>query len=226
MLGKRIRDLRKGLGITQAKLASRCGTDQSTISRIERGDAGDLRAKTLAKLATALHTTTDSLLGRKLPFAQPDFRVHSSIQPDKAVLQQQVETYLAKSKIEGDVHVFFHTEEVDGEFVTMVQIKVREKPGRGRRRITGPLAERIVQEALAHPKLGCDRLAYELKSQGIHVGSTSVQNTLTEHQLNTRYLRAQHLLDQTETELTTAQKSAIDKVIGRSTQRETASGSQ
>lgn len=47
---------RKKAGLTQGQLARAAGTTQSVISRIERANQ-NLTVKTLARIATVLHTT-------------------------------------------------------------------------------------------------------------------------------------------------------------------------
>lgn len=61
--GKRIRQLRTELGITQEQLAELTGySGRSTISRIE-GDTASVPMQKLPLLAEALHTTTEYLIG-------------------------------------------------------------------------------------------------------------------------------------------------------------------
>lgn len=59
----RISQRRKLLKMSQEELAYRVGTNQRQISRYERGE-NDPTADVLIKLADALDTTTDWLLGR------------------------------------------------------------------------------------------------------------------------------------------------------------------
>jgi transcriptional regulator with XRE-family HTH domain len=61
-IGKRIRLLRKKLGITQAELASRLETDGNTVSRWERDKLG-VRSDNLSKLAVVLNTSVAYLIG-------------------------------------------------------------------------------------------------------------------------------------------------------------------
>ncbi len=62
-LGERILILRRRLGLTQKELALAAGLNTNTIARLEQGDLKDLGGQSLLKLARALSTTTDSLLG-------------------------------------------------------------------------------------------------------------------------------------------------------------------
>lgn len=60
-IGKRIREKRTLLGITQQKLSELSGVEPSNISHIERG-ATKLSLPTLIKIANALGTSVDELL--------------------------------------------------------------------------------------------------------------------------------------------------------------------
>ena len=65
-MGKEFGDRLKGLlqdqGVTQKELAIRIGATEATISRYVSGDR-EPKADVLANIATALHTTSDYLLG-------------------------------------------------------------------------------------------------------------------------------------------------------------------
>ena len=63
VLGERVLLLRRRAGVTQAELARQAGIDIMTISRVERGTKKRLEVEPLARLAKALGTTTDHLLG-------------------------------------------------------------------------------------------------------------------------------------------------------------------
>jgi transcriptional regulator with XRE-family HTH domain len=56
--GERLRAVRKAAGLSQAKLARRCGMDTIRISQIERG-CKDPRLQTLLKLADGLGCKLD-----------------------------------------------------------------------------------------------------------------------------------------------------------------------
>ena len=60
-IGKRIKEKRLSLKLTQQKLSEMSGTEPSNISHIERG-ATKLSLPTLLKIANALDTTVDELL--------------------------------------------------------------------------------------------------------------------------------------------------------------------
>lgn len=61
-LGLRISEGLKSLGMTQRELAKSVGVDVTTLSRYVSGDR-EPKPEVLANIATALHTTSDFLLG-------------------------------------------------------------------------------------------------------------------------------------------------------------------
>lgn len=61
-IGKRIEKVLENSNISQRELASRIGVDESIISRIINGERVP-KSDVLANIATALHTTSDYLLG-------------------------------------------------------------------------------------------------------------------------------------------------------------------
>ena len=61
IIGKRIRELRKRKGLTQAVLAEMSGLEPSNISHIERA-ATKLSLPTLVSIANALQVTLDELV--------------------------------------------------------------------------------------------------------------------------------------------------------------------
>ena len=61
-LGGRMRRLMQQHGFTQSLLATRAGTTQANISKYLAGER-EPSAGTLANIATALHTTSEHLLG-------------------------------------------------------------------------------------------------------------------------------------------------------------------
>jgi transcriptional regulator with XRE-family HTH domain len=66
-IGRRLRSVRRKKGITQQELASALGTNQGTISNIERGVRG-VTVQQLVKLARALRVSTNEILEeRKSP---------------------------------------------------------------------------------------------------------------------------------------------------------------
>lgn len=71
--GLRIAERRKRLELSQEELAYRIGTNQRQVSRYERG-ANDPTGEVLVKIADALDTTIDYLMGRT---STPDRDSHS-----------------------------------------------------------------------------------------------------------------------------------------------------
>lgn len=63
LVGTRIRNRRKNLGLTQAQLAARVGTTEDAISEYERGERR-LSLEMAVKLAHELDCHTDWLAGR------------------------------------------------------------------------------------------------------------------------------------------------------------------
>jgi transcriptional regulator with XRE-family HTH domain len=61
--GERIVLLRRRQGMTQRTLGEEAGIHPNTIARLERGKLTDLPGKAVARVAQALGTTTDYLLG-------------------------------------------------------------------------------------------------------------------------------------------------------------------
>jgi transcriptional regulator with XRE-family HTH domain len=60
-IGKNLKDARFRAGLTQAELAEKAGTTQTTVARIER-DAVQPEVTTIRKLATALAVPIAELL--------------------------------------------------------------------------------------------------------------------------------------------------------------------
>jgi transcriptional regulator with XRE-family HTH domain len=58
-----LKEARESAGFTQEKLAQVSGVSWSTIARIEQGRTSRPRDTELAKIAAALHTTPDALMG-------------------------------------------------------------------------------------------------------------------------------------------------------------------
>jgi transcriptional regulator with XRE-family HTH domain len=61
--GERIGLLRRRQAMTQRELGEEAGIHWNTIARLERGKLTDLPGKAVARVAQALGTTTDYLLG-------------------------------------------------------------------------------------------------------------------------------------------------------------------
>src|SRR5215813_3530666 len=67
LIGERVRQRRKALGMTQEQLEAASGVPQGSISRIESGTAEDVYASTVIGFAKALHVSADYLLGLDTP---------------------------------------------------------------------------------------------------------------------------------------------------------------
>jgi transcriptional regulator with XRE-family HTH domain len=62
MIGERVKEKRKALGITQERLARNADMPSRVVSSLERGETTDPRMSTVAALAKALGCTTDYLI--------------------------------------------------------------------------------------------------------------------------------------------------------------------
>jgi transcriptional regulator with XRE-family HTH domain len=62
-LGERIKALRQKQGLSQGELARRCGISQAAISRLETGSMKDVETAIARRLARALGTSVDYLIG-------------------------------------------------------------------------------------------------------------------------------------------------------------------
>ena len=62
-LGERILLLRRRKRLTQEELAAQSGVNKMTIWRLEHGSIHDVKGQVLGKMALALETTADYLLG-------------------------------------------------------------------------------------------------------------------------------------------------------------------
>ena len=61
--GERIHILRRRRGLTQSALAKAIGVSTPTIFRVEKGDFGDVKGQTIARLARTFQVRADYLLG-------------------------------------------------------------------------------------------------------------------------------------------------------------------
>lgn len=71
LVGERVRQRRKALGMTQEQLEAASGVPQGSISRIESGTAEDVYASTVIGFAKALQVSADFLLGLDAPKQAP-----------------------------------------------------------------------------------------------------------------------------------------------------------
>ena len=60
-IGKRVKQCRERLGISQEELAEKSGVSRGTISALENGVDRTTTSKTLVKLAQALNTSVDRI---------------------------------------------------------------------------------------------------------------------------------------------------------------------
>ena len=61
-IGKKIRDRRKSMGISQEDLAKKSNLSRARISAIENGRCRDILVSTLTTIASALDTTVEFFL--------------------------------------------------------------------------------------------------------------------------------------------------------------------
>ncbi len=64
LFGRRVRELRKALGLSQLELAEKIGIDRSYMGFIERGER-NVSLEVIAKIADALDTTPEELLKKQ-----------------------------------------------------------------------------------------------------------------------------------------------------------------
>lgn len=74
-LSKKIRDLRAKHGLTLEQVAQQVGVGKSTVRKWETGFIENMRRDKIAKLAMALHTTPDYLMGWSDTTQTPDVTV-------------------------------------------------------------------------------------------------------------------------------------------------------
>lgn len=74
-LGQRVRQIRDEKKISQSDLARMTGIAAPTISRLEHGKIGSLRAEYLIKLSRALNVTVDYLVGKTDSMRSEDYVV-------------------------------------------------------------------------------------------------------------------------------------------------------
>ena len=61
-IGKRIRDVRNNVSMSQSELAFEIGTDKAYVSRIERGEV-NIGVLLVKKICTALKVTSKDIMG-------------------------------------------------------------------------------------------------------------------------------------------------------------------
>jgi len=91
-LGKRLKALRADLGMSQKELAHLADTSQAYLSRIENDGVPGVRGQILARIADALGTTTDYVLGLSDdPLPPADFPV-DDLPADLRLLHKRIES--------------------------------------------------------------------------------------------------------------------------------------
>jgi transcriptional regulator with XRE-family HTH domain len=87
LIGKRVQELRKHRGLTQAELAEKSGVPQGNISRLERGILEHIEVVTLVDLAAGLRVKPATLLPERAP--APDKRPRRKRQPPAADAKEE-----------------------------------------------------------------------------------------------------------------------------------------
>lgn len=87
LYGKRVKELRKNIGLTQEQFGKKIGKSTQAISRIERGNPKPVKSDTLEILAESLNTTTDYLLGLS---DLPKFELFEIIEDDDRTIKVPV----------------------------------------------------------------------------------------------------------------------------------------
>ena len=220
-IGNRIRKVREGQGLTQADVARRARVDPSMLSRLEAGKLPDVTVKTLKKVASALSISLDDLIGRSYQrlISCPDFVLRSPQPFGEADIHRRIEDALAAGK-DGNVCALVEQFRDGDDYVVAIevrQVKSDRRVGGGDVRRSGHRTEQVIAAALKDPRLGCERLSYELLKEGTRISSTAVQNKLNAEGLSTRQDRAKRLhKDAQEGKIvpTKKQQDAINRVTG------------
>ncbi len=102
-LGERIADLLKESGLTQRELAERVGVTEVSMSRYISGDRVP-KGPIIANIATALHTTSDYLLGteEESDFESEYYRIHRLIARNASQMTKKQRNALIQVLLEAD----------------------------------------------------------------------------------------------------------------------------
>lgn len=92
LLGKRLKERRKQLGLSQRECAERAGVDTQLIRRVETGQAGML-SENLLKVADALDVSTDYLLRGKVNEGDLTCRMRELSEWEQKCLLDIIESY-------------------------------------------------------------------------------------------------------------------------------------
>jgi transcriptional regulator with XRE-family HTH domain len=91
ILGTRVKTLREARGLTQGQLAYKASTTSAQISRLENNERPGAQAVLIGRIAAALGTTADYLLGRTSD-PMPPHLIDEAFKPqDQIEIQQLVE---------------------------------------------------------------------------------------------------------------------------------------
>ena len=102
-LGERIADLLKESGLTQRELAERVGVTEVSMSRYISGDRVP-KGPIIANIATALHTTSDYLLGteEESDLESEYYRIHRLIARNASQMTKKQRNALIQVLLEAD----------------------------------------------------------------------------------------------------------------------------
>jgi transcriptional regulator with XRE-family HTH domain len=104
-IGRRIRDRRKALNLSQEALARRAGVSLNLINRVERGETRDPHYSTLASIAGALEVPIGELLEeRQAPKVQAP--LSSPVHPNEAEEKRREEIEQHVEELEARNHQF------------------------------------------------------------------------------------------------------------------------
>lgn len=78
-MGRRIKQYRISMSVTQAELAEKCGVSASTVTRIEKGD--DVKISNYIKILSMLNLADN--IDILIPEPQPDFKSLFEERPEK-----------------------------------------------------------------------------------------------------------------------------------------------
>jgi transcriptional regulator with XRE-family HTH domain len=142
MIGKRIKELREQLGLTQEELAEKVGVTRSALANYESGlrePKGDI----LVRFARALDTTTDYLLGKvgRTNNPKPPNNNHSDLSTSSWWFQDTPPTDVELEEFLKNANVYFDgaplNEEDKEDIITYLKVKwEREKRKREKERKT------------------------------------------------------------------------------------------
>lgn len=95
---KKLSDIRRARGLTQKQLADMAGTDQATISKIERGSGYNYTHDTIVRIADALKVEPAELFGLSELQERVIRALRSIDDPDRQQAALVVLESMAKSK--------------------------------------------------------------------------------------------------------------------------------